>query len=71
MTACVIRYAIDEQVPFQLNILLAQSFLLLGALAVISYSLPFFLVLMVPLGLVYHRLQDRYRATSRQVHTAD
>ena len=39
------------------NILLAQSFLLLGSLTIISLTTPLFLVLMLPLAAIYFQLQ--------------
>lgn len=48
---------VDEQIPFMSNILLAQTFGLTGALTVISITMPLFLILLVPLGLIYYQLQ--------------
>ena len=48
---------IDEQIPFMSNIMLAQAFALLGALAVISYTMPLFLLTTLPLGYAYYRIQ--------------
>ncbi|XP_034043776.1 multidrug resistance-associated protein 7 [Thalassophryne amazonica] len=60
-------YTVDDSLPFILNILLANVFGLLGMLAVMSYSLPWVLVPLLPLALVYHRTQSFYRHTSREL----
>lgn len=45
----------------------SQSFGLLGSLAIITLTMPPFVLLLPPLALVYYRLQGFYRATSREV----
>lgn len=66
------RFAIDEQLPFMLNIFLAQSFGLLGTLTVISYATSgVFLLAVPPLAWAYVRLQRTYRATSREIKRID
>ena len=50
-------YSIDDQLPFDLNIFLAQLFLLIGSLVLTSYGLPWFLLVLVPLAVVYYRIQ--------------
>ncbi|KAM4612066.1 ATP-binding cassette sub-family C member 10 isoform 2-T2 [Polymixia lowei] len=60
-------YSVDDSLPFVLNILLANVFGLLGMLAVMCYSLPWVLVPLLPLGLLYHRTQLFYRHTSREL----
>ncbi|XP_041696295.2 ATP-binding cassette sub-family C member 10-like [Coregonus clupeaformis] len=60
-------YSVDDTLPFFLNILLANIFGLLGMLVVIGYSLPWILVPLLPLGLLYHRTQRFYRHTSRDL----
>ena len=52
-------YAIDDSLPFQLNIFLAQIFGILGTLVVTCYGLPWFTLTLVPLGFVYYRIQVR------------
>ena len=64
-------YAIDENIPFQGNIFLAQTFLLMGALVIIAITTPLFLALVPPLGLMYLHMQRRYRATSRELRRLD
>lgn len=60
-------YSVDDSLPFILNILLASLFNLLGMLVVITYGLPWVLVPLLPLALFYHRTQDFYRHTSREL----
>uniref|UniRef100_A0A8C7DD20 ATP-binding cassette sub-family B member 6 n=1 Tax=Oncorhynchus kisutch TaxID=8019 RepID=A0A8C7DD20_ONCKI len=60
-------YSVDDTLPFFLNILLASIFGLLGMLVVMSYGLPWFLVALLPLGLLYHLTQRFYRHTSRDL----
>lgn len=60
-------YTVDDSLPFILNILLATVFSLLGMLVVISYGLPWFLVVLLPLALFYLRTQNFYRHTSREL----
>jgi ATP-binding cassette subfamily C (CFTR/MRP) protein 10 len=57
--------AIDESLPFQLNILLAQAFLLLGCISVICISCPAFVVAVPLLGVIYFYQQIQYRHGSR------
>ncbi|MED6239552.1 hypothetical protein ATANTOWER_007864, partial [Ataeniobius toweri] len=60
-------YSVDDSLPFILNILLANIFGLLGILVVISYGLPWVLVPLLPLALLYHQTQHFYRHTSREL----
>uniref|UniRef100_A0A673X3U6 ATP-binding cassette sub-family B member 6 n=1 Tax=Salmo trutta TaxID=8032 RepID=A0A673X3U6_SALTR len=60
-------YSVDDTLPFFLNILLANIFGLLGMLVVMSYGLPWVLVPLLPLGLLYHCTQRFYRHTSRDL----
>ncbi|PWA30778.1 hypothetical protein CCH79_00009268, partial [Gambusia affinis] len=60
-------YSVDDFLPFILNILLANVFGLLGMLVVISYGLPWVLVPLLPLALLYYRTQNFYRHTSREL----
>ncbi|XP_041640876.1 ATP-binding cassette sub-family C member 10 [Cheilinus undulatus] len=60
-------YSVDDSLPFILNIMLANVFGLLGMLVVISYGLPWVLVPLLPLALLYYRTQHYYRHTSREL----
>lgn len=50
-------WAIDDTLPFVLNIVLAQGAGLLGTLVVTAYGLPWVLLLLLPLGFAYYSLQ--------------
>ena len=58
---------VDDSLPFILNILLANAAGLLGLLAVLGFGLPWLLLLLPPLSLIYYRVQRRYRASSREL----
>ncbi|XP_039594012.1 multidrug resistance-associated protein 7 [Polypterus senegalus] len=60
-------YCVDDSLPFILNILLANVFGLLGMLIVISYGLPWILLVLFPLGILYYYIQRYYRQTSREL----
>ncbi|XP_045447338.1 ATP-binding cassette sub-family C member 10 [Melitaea cinxia] len=60
-------YTVDDSLPFIMNILLAQVFSLIGAVAVTVYGLPWLLVGVLPMTFIYYRLQRLYRVTSRQL----
>ncbi|XP_004473154.1 ATP-binding cassette sub-family C member 10 isoform X1 [Dasypus novemcinctus] len=57
----------DDSLPFILNILLANAVGLLGLLAVLSSGLPWLLLLLPPLSVIYYRVQRHYRASSREL----
>ncbi|XP_066862352.1 ATP-binding cassette sub-family C member 10 isoform X2 [Kogia breviceps] len=58
---------VDDSLPFILNILLANAAGLLGLLAVLGSGLPWLLLLLPPLSLIYYRVQRHYRASSREL----
>ncbi|XP_052824006.1 ATP-binding cassette sub-family C member 10 isoform X2 [Octopus bimaculoides] len=60
-------FSIDDSLPFVLNLLLANVYSLLGTLVIICYGLPWFCVLLVPLGFLYYFIQQYYRYTSREI----
>ncbi|XP_075994564.1 ATP-binding cassette sub-family C member 10 isoform X2 [Genypterus blacodes] len=60
-------YCVDDSLPFVLNILLANIFSLLGMLVVMTYGLPWVLVPLLPLSLLYYCTQRFYRHTSREL----
>ncbi|XP_029800372.1 multidrug resistance-associated protein 7 isoform X3 [Suricata suricatta] len=57
----------DDSLPFMLNILLANAVGLLGLLAVLGSGLPWLLLLLPPLSIVYYCVQRHYRASSREL----
>lgn len=60
-------YCVDDSLPFVLNILLANVFGLLGMLVVMTYGLPWVLLPLVPLGVLYYQTQCFYRHSSREL----
>lgn len=58
---------VDDSLPFLLNILLANAAGLLGLLVVLGSGLPWLLLLLPPLSIVYHRVQRHYRASAREL----
>lgn len=62
---------IDDQLPFMLNIVLAQLFMLLGSIVTILYTCPFMLVLLLLVAILYYRLQKFYRRSSRELRRLD
>lgn len=50
-------YSIDDSLPFIMNIFLAQIYGILGTIVVTCYGLPWFVVLLLPLGLLYYKIQ--------------
>ncbi|XP_069464906.1 LOW QUALITY PROTEIN: ATP-binding cassette sub-family C member 10 [Ambystoma mexicanum] len=60
-------YCIDDSLPFILNIFLANVFGLLGMVVMISYGLPWIILVMVPLAVLYFYIQRYYRHTSREL----
>ncbi|EPY76693.1 multidrug resistance-associated protein 7 [Camelus ferus] len=57
----------DDSLPFILNILLANTAGLLGLLTVLGSGLPWLLLLLPPLSIIYYCVQRRYRASSREL----
>ncbi|KAG8512068.1 Multidrug resistance-associated protein 7 [Galemys pyrenaicus] len=57
----------DDSLPFLLNIFLANAAGLLGLLVVLGSGLPWLLLLLPPLSVIYHRVQRHYRASSREL----
>ncbi|XP_060531878.1 ATP-binding cassette sub-family C member 10 isoform X2 [Cylas formicarius] len=60
-------YTVDDSLPFILNILLAQTFGLLGSIVITVYGLPWICLFLVPLVPIYQWLQNYYRLTSREL----
>lgn len=58
---------VDDSLPFILNIFLANLLGVLGPLVVTVYALPWFCLVLVPLCLLYWRVQARYRPASRDL----
>lgn len=58
---------VDDSLPFITNILLAQTFGLVGTLVVTCYALPWIICVIIPLLLVCNNIQEYYRHTARQL----
>jgi len=50
-------FSVDDTLPFILNIFLAQSFSLLGVVVVCCYGLPYIVLLIAPLTVIYYVIQ--------------
>ncbi len=50
-------YTVDDSLPFMLNILLAQSYGIVGTVVITIYGLPWFALVLVPLTVVYYFIQ--------------
>ena len=62
---------IDDNLPFILNILLSQSFLLVGSCILIVYAFPPMLIILLLILVLYNILQSYYRASSRELKRLD
>ncbi|KAM3623239.1 uncharacterized protein V6R79_008886 [Siganus canaliculatus] len=60
-------YSVDDSLPLILNIVLATAIQLVGMLIVITSSVPWVLLPLLPLVFFYHRTQHFYRHTSREL----
>ncbi|KAJ8564273.1 hypothetical protein ON010_g7071 [Phytophthora cinnamomi] len=64
-------YAVDESLPFILNIFLKDAADVVGALVILFYGNRLVLVLLVPLSVLYFHLQRDYRPSSRHLKRLD
>ncbi|KEG13553.1 multidrug resistance-associated protein [Trypanosoma grayi] len=61
-------YTIDESLPFIANILLAQTFLLIGSVVIIILNSTAAVALaLIPLAVLYYHIQRPYRRVSREL----
>ncbi|NXA10146.1 MRP7 protein, partial [Sapayoa aenigma] len=60
-------YCVDDNLPFMLNIFLANMYGLLGMLVMITYGLPWVGLVLLPLAVLYFFIQRYYRRTSREL----
>jgi ATP-binding cassette, subfamily C (CFTR/MRP), member 1 len=58
---------VDNTLPMTIRMWIMMLFNVLAVFAVITYSTPFFAVVIVPLGIIYYFIQKFYVATSRQL----
>ena len=59
------RIAVDDSLPFQMNIFLVQLFRYLGSVFVTLYGFSWILLLYIPLSLIYYTVQLYCQHTSR------
>uniref|UniRef100_K1QJA3 Multidrug resistance-associated protein 1 n=1 Tax=Magallana gigas TaxID=29159 RepID=K1QJA3_MAGGI len=59
--------AVDTKIPFYIEMALYSGTVLLGTLAAITYAAQWFLLVAIPLGLVYFVLMTAYLPTLRQI----
>jgi ATP-binding cassette subfamily C (CFTR/MRP) protein 10 len=64
-------YCLDDQLPFMLNIVLAQVFSLLGTFVIISYTDPIVIIILIFVIFSYYKLQNFYRKSSRELRRLD
>ena len=60
---------IDDSLPFIMNILLANTFLLIGSCFVIGFSDPPILLLLLIISIIYYRLQKFYSKSTPLIRT--
>ncbi|XP_065580663.1 multidrug resistance-associated protein 1-like isoform X3 [Artemia franciscana] len=58
---------VDRSIPFSLRSLLSTLYGVLATIVVISYTTPIFLVMVLPIAVIYYFMQHFYVATSRQL----
>lgn len=62
---------IDDQLPFIMNSLLAQFFMMLGGTFVMAYNDPVIIVFLLIVAVFQYRLQRFYRESSRELRRLD
>ena len=60
-------YTVDDSLPFILNIFLAQLVGIIGPVAVCTYSIPWIVLALVPLSVIYYDVQKKYRPAARDL----
>eukprot|EP00759_Apiculatamorpha_spiralis_P030046 PhF_6_TR31853/c1_g1_i1/m.47234/K05674/ABCC10; ATP-binding cassette, subfamily C (CFTR/MRP), member 10 len=65
------QFSVDEDLPFQYNIVLAQLFLLLGSVLIMSMGSWIVSLCFIPVLIVYYFVQKYYRTTSRELKRLD
>jgi ABC-type multidrug transport system fused ATPase/permease subunit len=62
---------VDDNLPFIMNIFLAQTFMLLGACFLMCFNDPMIILLLIIIFSIYYRVQRFYRLTSRELRRLD
>ncbi|CAH0555481.1 unnamed protein product [Brassicogethes aeneus] len=58
---------VDLRLPGAFNVVFSNIIKVIGTLVVISYTTPLFILVIIPIGLLYYFIQRFYVATSRQL----
>ncbi|XP_021346979.1 multidrug resistance-associated protein 7-like [Mizuhopecten yessoensis] len=58
---------IDDSISHMIMVVLCQFFEVVGAISIVCYGMPWFILLLLPVCAVYYQLQEKYRHTSREV----
>ncbi|XP_033736227.1 multidrug resistance-associated protein 7-like [Pecten maximus] len=58
---------IDDSISHMVMVVLSQFFEVVGTIVMVCYGMPWFIAIIIPVGSIYFRLQERYRHTSREV----
>jgi len=64
-------YTIDESLPRTVGFFLVMVFSSIGIMVVIAIVTPFFLCTFIPLGFIYHFIQQYYIRSSREIKRLD
>ena len=60
-------YSVDDSLPFILRIFVAYLLNLIGIFAITCYSLPWMIFAILPIAIIYYRIQNYFRWTSREL----
>ncbi|XP_060081599.1 ATP-binding cassette sub-family C member 10-like [Ylistrum balloti] len=58
---------IDDSLSSMINVVMCQLFGFIGTICIATYGMPWFLVILLPVSIIYYHIQDKYRHTSREV----
>ncbi|XP_069116792.1 ATP-binding cassette sub-family C member 10-like isoform X1 [Argopecten irradians] len=58
---------IDDSISHMVMVVLSQLCEVVGTLVMVCYGMPWFIAIIIPVGSIYFRLQEKYRHTSREV----
>eukprot|EP01087_Luapelamoeba_hula_P012571 TRINITY_DN3508_c0_g1_i1.p1 TRINITY_DN3508_c0_g1~~TRINITY_DN3508_c0_g1_i1.p1 ORF type:complete len:1538 (+),score=302.45 TRINITY_DN3508_c0_g1_i1:61-4674(+) len=64
-------YTVDEMLPRSMGMFLNTTFSAIGIVVVISMVTPIFLCALIPLGYIYHYMQQYYVRSSRELKRLD
>ncbi|XP_069108585.1 ATP-binding cassette sub-family C member 10-like [Argopecten irradians] len=58
---------IDASLSHMVMVIVSQLFEVVGTVVMVCYGMPWFIAIVIPVGSIYYRLQEKYRHTSREV----